>query len=271
MTWGVADVSVARGGRVVLDTVTLEVSAGEIVAVVGGDGSGKSSLLAVLAGLLVPAVGQVRTAPRSRLGFLPASSGVYPDLTASENLRFASAVHGMPSGVAADRISALLAVTGLTAAAGRLGGRLSGGMRQKLGVAMALVHGPDLLILDEPTTGVDPVSRADLWWLIAREAAGGCAVVLSTAYLDEAERAGRIVVLDNGRTLMQGDPASITAAVPGELRVTVNRPAGPYAWRRGRSWRAWQPDGGAGAPVRPDLQDAIVLAALRKAEGEDDE
>ncbi|MBM2616338.1 ABC transporter ATP-binding protein [Actinoplanes sp. LDG1-06] len=271
MTWGLTGVSVTRGGRLVLDGATLDVAPGGIVAVVGGDGSGKSSLLAVLAGLLAPTAGQVGTATRSRLGFLPASSGVYPDLTAAENLRFAATVHRMGSAAADERIRALLAITGLTAAAGRLGARLSGGMRQKLGVAMALVHQPDLLILDEPTTGVDPVSRADLWWLIAREAARCAAVVLSTTYLDEAERAGEVVVLDHGRTVLQGAPAGIVAAVPGQIRAADSRPSGPYAWRRGRSWRVWHPAGGDGEVIRPDLQDAVVVAALREAEEAGDE
>lgn len=266
MNWGLDGVSVVRGGATVLADVTLGVAPGAIVAVVGGDGAGKSSLLAVFAGLLSPSAGRTRAPQRSRLGFLPSTSGVYPDLTVIENLRFAAAVHGMPRGAATDRVAALLDVTGLTEVADRPGGLLSGGTRQKLGVAMSLVHRPDLLILDEPTTGVDPVSRADLWWLMAREAARGCAIALSTTYLDEAERAGHVVVLDAGRIVMAGAPAELVAALPGQVRAVEHRPGGPYAWRRGRSWRVWEPAGdGAGELVRPDLQDAVVLAALREA------
>ncbi|WP_205650724.1 ABC transporter ATP-binding protein [Actinoplanes solisilvae] len=269
MNWGLTSVSVVRGGGTILEEATLKVSAGEIVAVVGGDGSGKSTLLGVLVGRLGPSAGVARTPARSRIGFLPASSGVYPDLTVLENLRFAAAAYGMPPALAADRIWALLDRTGLTPAAHRLGGRLSGGMRQKLGVARALVHEPDLLILDEPTTGVDPVSRSDVWWLITRETARGCAVVFSTTYLDEAERAGHVVVLQAGRVLTQGPPDGIVAAIPGEVRLFPTRPVGPFVWRRGRSWRVWREDGtGDGTVVRPDLQDAVVLAALRRAAGE---
>ncbi|MEV4347523.1 ABC transporter ATP-binding protein [Actinoplanes sp. NPDC049596] len=267
MSWGLDGVSVERGAVTVLGAVTLEVTKGEIVAVVGGDGAGKSTLLAALAGLIRPSSGTIRRPERSRIGFLPASSGVYPDLTVSENLRFAASVYGLPERIAADRIRTLLERTGLAGAADRLGGRLSGGMRQKLGVARAMLHQPDLLILDEPTTGVDPVSRSDLWWLLTREVARGCAVVLSTTYLDEADRAGHVVVLRSGRVLTEGTPAAITAAVPGTLRTVAFRPAAPFAWRRGRTWRAWSADGGPdGDRVEPDLQDAVVLATLR-AEG----
>jgi ABC-type multidrug transport system ATPase subunit len=117
-------------------------------------------------------------------------------------------------------------------------------MRQKLGVIAAMLHQPDLLVLDEPTTGVDPVSRADLWWLIARAAADGAAVVLATSYLDEAERAVEILALDAGRVLATGTPQEIIAAMPGTLRVSDARPDGEdrrRSWRRGGRWRIWDP------------------------------
>src|SRR5207244_6897275 len=140
----------------------------------------------------------------------------------------------------------------------RLAGNLSGGMRQKLGVIRALLHRPDLVVLDEPTTGIDPVSRADLWWLIARAAARGAAVVVSTTYLDEAERASRVLLLDHGRTLVEGTPDDIVAAVPGSLRRIPARPegdAGRRAWRRATAWRVWSPDDAPDGPDRiaPDL------------------
>src|SRR5262249_20002354 len=148
----------------------------------------------------------------------------------------------------------------------RLAGQLSGGMRQKLSVIAALVHAPDLLVLDEPTTGVDPVSRADLWWLVARAAANGAAVVLATSYLDEAERAWQVLVLDAGTELASGTPSEIVAAMPGSVRVSGHRPAGQEgrrSWRRAGQWRTWDPAGGAGA-VHADLQDAVTVAALRR-------
>ena len=150
----------------------------------------------------------------------------------------------------------------------RLAGQLSGGMRQKLGVIAAMLHHPDLLVLDEPTTGVDPVSRADLWWLIARAAAGGATVVLATSYLDEAERAHDVLVLDAGTVLATGTAEQIVAAMPGTLTVTSERPAGEAgrrAWRRERRWRVWDPAARdtAGA-VAPDLQDAVTVAILAR-------
>jgi ABC-2 type transport system ATP-binding protein len=144
-------------------------------------------------------------------------------------------------------------------------------MRQKLGVIRAMVHRPELLVLDEPTTGVDPVSRADLGWLIARAAAKGAAVALTTAYLDEAERAAWLLALDDGRALAVGAPEDIAAAVPGTIRTSRERPGGEAArraWRRGASWRIWaatdteaEPHG---EPVRPDLHDAVTVAALAR-------
>src|SRR5262249_24247739 len=172
---------------------------------------------------------------------------------------------------------------GLAGARDRLAGQLSGGMRQKLGVIAAMLHQPDLLVLDEPTTGVDPVSGADLWWLIARAAADGAAVVLATSYLDEAERALDLLALGAGRELAAGTPQEIIAAMPGTLRVSDTRPDGEArrrAWRRGGRWRIWDPAGRPGLPgpgaaaggaggqagstVAPDLQDAVTVEILAR-------
>src|SRR6266511_2916348 len=150
---------------------------------------------------------------------------------------------------------------------------VSDGMRQKLALAMALLHEPDLLVLDEPTTGVDPVSRTELWRLLAHAAAGGAAVVLSTVYLDEAARAAAVLVLDEGRTLLAGPPGELVAATPGTVLDAPARPDGAEArgwasWRRGRRWRLWSADGsglGAGAErVAPDLEDAVIIASLER-------
>ena len=255
--------------RTALRNVTLEVDQGQVVALAGGDGAGKTSLLRALIGLVAPTVGEVRRPDGDAIGYLPASSGVYPDLTVDENLSFAAAAHGV-RGEDYKRVGVeLLERTGLGRSRGTLGGELSGGMRQKLGVAMALVHRPDLLVLDEPSTGVDPVSRKGLWRLIGEAAAGGAGVLFATTYLDEAGRSDFACVLDEGSVLLQGSPQELTSSSGGSFSEMSDRPDTPYTWRRGRSWRGWTPDAPpAGARrVAPDLEDAVVLAALRKREG----
>ncbi len=277
--WGTDEVSVQYQGQPALDKITLRARPGQLTAVVGGDGAGKTTLLRCLAGALAPGSGRVRRPPAGQIGYLAASSGMYPDLTTTENLEFRAAAYGLPAATARERSADLLDRAGLGAARDRLAGQLSGGMRQKLGVIAAMLTRPRLLVLDEPTTGVDPVSRSGLWWLIARAAADGCAVVLATSYLDEAERATAVLALDNGRALAAGTPDQIIAAMPGTLRAVAGRPPGAdeqRAWRRGGRWRVWDPPdragqprgpgcpGGPGEPIQPDLQDAVTVAALAR-------
>ncbi len=259
--YGARDVTVHFGDTKALDGVSIDATPGQVRAVVGGDGAGKTTLLRVLVGAVAVDAGTVTAPPATRIGYLAASSGTYPDLTVAENLDFAATAYRVPARTAAERTREYLERTGLASARDRLAGNLSGGMRQKLGVIRAMVHEPDLLVLDEPTTGVDPVSRADLWWLIARAAAKGAAVVLSTTYLDEAERASRVLLLDRGRVLVDGTPEDIVASVPGTVHRVDHRTE--HGWRRGASWRAWYPSG-SDAPDRitPDLQDAVTIAAL---------
>ena len=274
--WGGTEVSVRYDQGMALDHVSFRANAGQVTAVVGGDGAGKTTLLRVLAGALAPGSGVVHRPGARQTGYLPAGSGIYPDLTVAENLAFRAAGYGLSAAVARERTAEYLDRAGLAEARDRLAGQLSGGMRQKLGVIAAMLAGPDLLILDEPTTGVDPVSRSDLWWLIARAAAGGSAVVLATTYLDEAQRAAAVLFLDGGRELAAGTPEEIVAAVPGSLRTAAARPDGAAArraWRRGGRWRVWDPPGEAGpagaagpagGAIRPDLQDAVTIAALAR-------
>jgi ABC-2 type transport system ATP-binding protein len=265
-SWGAEALAVRFGQRIALDSVSLEATAGQIRGVVGGDGAGKTTLLRALVGAVVPDAGVVHRPDTTRIGYLAASSGTYPDLSVTENLDFAATAYGVPLGIARQRAREYLERTDLASVADRLAGNLSGGMRQKLGVIRAMVHQPDLLILDEPTTGIDPVSRADLWWLIARAAAHGAAVVLSTTYLDEAERASQVLVLDGGRVLIEGTPDEIIATVPGTISRLSQRPdddAARRAWRRGATWRVWNPDRVAATDrMEPDLQDAVTVAAL---------
>ncbi len=197
--WGVHDLTVRYGARTALDGVSLEAPGGAVSAVVGADGAGKTTLLRALAGVIRPAAGRVRRPDRRRIGYVAGASGVYEDLSVDENVAFVADAYGISGRERDTRIERLLEETGLSGTGGRLAGRLSGGMRQKLAFALAMLHEPDLLVLDEPTTGVDPVSRADLWRLIAAAAAGGAAVVVSTTYLDEARRAATVVLLEDGR------------------------------------------------------------------------
>jgi ABC-2 type transport system ATP-binding protein len=269
-TWGCRGLGVRYGDTVALEDVSLEVPAGTVAAVVGGDGAGKTTLLRALAGTVRPTAGTVRRPDRRRLGYVSAGPGVWTDLTVDENLSFAGRAYGLEAAELGRRIDRLLERTGLADARDRLAGRLSGGMRQKLALAMAVAHEPDLIILDEPTTGVDPVSRAELWRLLAASAAGGAAVVVATTYLDEAERAASVLVLDRGRALLAGTPDEVLAATPGVVVEGMGRPRGVLSWRRGARWRAWSPDGSVPAGTSPatlDLEDAVIVAQLGQEEG----
>jgi ABC-2 type transport system ATP-binding protein len=271
--FGATGLRVRYDNTLALDDVSVEIQTGQVTAVIGGDGAGKTTLLRCLAGALQPGSGQLRTPGSRQTGYLAASSGTYPDLTVEENLAFRATAYGMSGPAAGRRAADLVALAGLTGARNRLAGQLSGGMRQKLGVIAALLHRPELLVLDEPSTGVDPVSRSGLWWLIASAAADGAAVILSTTYLDDAQRAAMVLVLDSGRQLAAGTPDQIVAAIPGTVVKTAERPAGAVAnraWRRGASWRVWCPPGTelVSAQVAADLQDAVTIAALAREPAE---
>jgi ABC-2 type transport system ATP-binding protein len=265
-SFGVDDLTVAYHGRVAVAGVDLEVPAGTVTAVVGGDGAGKTSLLRAMVGAVPPERGRVRRPSSTQIGYLSAGPGVWRDLTVAENLEFSGTAYGLGGRALRERADRLLARTGLAGAADRLGAQLSGGMRQKLALAMALLHEPALLVLDEPTTGVDPVSRAELWRLVAGAAAAGAAVVLATTYLDEAERAAWVLALDQGDPLLAGAPDELVGGVPGMMFDSPSRPDRGASWRRGARWRTWSRDGGAAPPgarrVDPDLEDAVIVAAL---------
>jgi ABC-2 type transport system ATP-binding protein len=271
--WGAESLTVHYGHRAALEEVSFPVGVGQVAAVIGADGSGKTTLLRALVGTVRPSAGRVRRPPKRRMGYMSAGPGVYRDLTVEENLRFAARAYGVPKRALADRLEELLAATGLSEARSRLAALLSGGMRQKLALAMAVLHKPELLVLDEPTTGLDPVSRAELWRMIAELAVAGTAIALATTYVDEAERAASVLVLLRGRPLAMGTPEAIVAAVPGalyDLGTTHEEQRGvdsePHAWRRGTAWRLWSPGGGqtddAPRRLQPDLEDALVMAQL---------
>jgi ABC-2 type transport system ATP-binding protein len=264
--WGAYGVTVRRGDATALDEVTFPVPRGEVAAVVGGDGAGKTTLLRALVGGIRPRAGHVSAPPLDRCGFMPTgASGVWSDLTVGENIAFVAAAHHLGGPELAERRRTLLGAAGLESARDRLAGDLSGGMRQKLGFCLAMLHRPDLLVLDEPSTGVDPVSRVDLWRLISQAAADGTAVAMATTYLDEAERASTCLVLDQGRALTSGTPADLLAATPGT--ITAGRAAADHAelsWRRGRSIHSWHPGPPAPGeePLTPDMEDSVIAYTL---------
>lgn len=272
--YGVTDLRVRYGDSTAVDGVTFTVPAHTIGALVGGDGAGKSSVLRALAGAVRPAGGSVRRPEDRRIGYMPGGEAVYRDLTVDENLDFSARAYGLRGAEAARRGAELLELTGLGAARGRLGGQLSGGMRHKLALAMALLHRPELLVLDEPTTGIDPVSRAQLWRLIAGAAAAGAAVVLATCYVDEAERATTVVVLADGQVLLAGSPEQVIARTPGAVVDSAARLDPVNSWLRGARWRTWSPDGAippSAIRAELDLEDAVIvaeLARLRRGTGE---
>jgi ABC-2 type transport system ATP-binding protein len=266
MRWGLEGVHVSRGPNVALAGVTVPADPSRITVVVGGDGAGKSTCLKVLAGLLEPGAGAVYRPAKELIGYVPATAGLYADLTVQENLDFSADAYRLSGRERGRKAAEILDRTGLAGARRRLGGQLSGGMQRKLAVGLALLHSPELLVLDEPTTGVDPVSRVELWRLIGRAAAAGTAVVVTTTYVNEAARAATVVLLEAGKVLASGSPEDILSSVPGAVgRATgADRPT-PLSWRRGRSWRVWAPAGrlpDAVQPVQPDFDDAVVIAAL---------
>ncbi len=206
-----------RYGEVIaLDGVSLQVFPGETLGLVGPDGAGKSTLLKLLAGIGSADVGAITWSPTAQAAraYMPQSAGLYDDLSVAENLALYADLRG---GADADARAKVLAAAGLNQFSGRLAGQLSGGMRQKLGLACALVTQPKLVLLDEPSIGVDPVSRAELWALVESLAGEGTGIVWATSNLDEADRCDRIVMLHEGRVLAEGVPAQISAAMTGRV------------------------------------------------------
>jgi ABC-2 type transport system ATP-binding protein len=220
------------GGRKIqaLDGVTLNVAPGQVTGLIGPDGAGKTTFMRLAAGLLRPDAGTLSVlgldlarqalAVQSSIGYMPQRFGLYEDLTVGENLDLYADLQGVPGSQRPGRYAELLRMVGLAPFITRLAGRLSGGMKQKLGLACTLIRPPRLLLLDEPTVGVDPVSRRELWAIVYRLVrAEGTSVLLSTAYLDEAERCDRVILLHQGRLLGQGLPASFSDPLVGHSHL----------------------------------------------------
>ncbi|HOY69038.1 MAG TPA: ABC transporter ATP-binding protein [Candidatus Ozemobacteraceae bacterium] len=210
-----------------LDGLSFSVQEGEIFGLVGPDGAGKTTCLRMLAAILTPSAGSARVngrdimaegeALKHEIGYMSQKFGLYPDLTVIENLDFYADLYGVrPAGRPA-AYERLLGFSRLAPFRNRRAGHLSGGMKQKLGLACALVHTPRVLLLDEPTNGVDPVSRRDFWHILTGLRRERVTILISTAYLDEAERCHRLAMLHEGRLLASGTPAEMKRLMPGSL------------------------------------------------------
>ncbi len=213
------------GDVLAVDDVSVEIRSGELFGFIGPDGAGKTTLFRTLVTLLLPDSGSVHVLGqdvvadlwklRARLGYMPGRFSLYPDLSALENLRFFASVFGTTVDEGMGIIDPIWRQ--LAPFAGRRAGALSGGMKQKLALCCALVHAPDILFLDEPTTGVDAVSRREFWDLLDRLREGGLTIVVSTPYMDEASRCDRVALMQQGRLLLVDTPAAICEAYPHPL------------------------------------------------------
>lgn len=227
-------VSRSFGAVRAVDDLTFEVAQGEIFGLVGPDGAGKTTTMRLLTGVMEPTGGEawvmgkhvVRDAEavKEDIGYMSQRFGLYPDLTVDENIHFYADLYGVPTRGREHKIHELLSFSNLTPFKKRQAGRLSGGMKQKLGLACALIHTPKVLFLDEPTNGVDPVSRRDFWRILYSLLKEGVTIFVSTAYLDEAERCHRVALLHQGRLLACDTPDRVKTLMRGTiLEVRVNR------------------------------------------------
>ncbi len=241
-----------RENNLALDGVDLEVAPGQLHGLVGPDGAGKTTLLRILATVMEPTSGTVRLdgfdvrkqaeEVRTRLGYMPQAFSLYPDLSVMENLKFFADINGVPAREQKKRIDELLEFARLTEFTTRRSENLSGGMRKKLALACALIHEPKILLLDEPTTGVDPVSRRELWHLLAKIIQQGVTVLVSTPYMDEAERCNTVSIINQGRVLITGAPIKLEEQMPFRivevkarprraLRAVADQTEGVLSWR----------------------------------------
>jgi ABC-2 type transport system ATP-binding protein len=255
-----------RRDRPALADLGLAVPAGQLYGLVGPDGAGKTTAIRILATVMRATAGTARVAGydvrrqaekvRPLIGYMPQSFSLYPDLTVLENLTFFANIHGVAAERRRRRIPELLAFARLEQFQGRRGADLSGGMRKKLALACALVHDPRVLLLDEPTTGVDPVSRRELWRILAEVVQQGVTVLVSTPYMDEAERCHQVGILYGGRLLVAGAPGELEARLPYQILELQATP------RRAMRQAAGEVPGIAGwRPVGDRLRLAVVDAA----------
>jgi ABC-type multidrug transport system ATPase subunit len=222
------------GESVAVDNLSFSVGAGELFGLVGPDGSGKTTTLRMLAGILRPSDGDALVggssvsedpeAVKHHIAYMSQRFGLYTDLTVRENIDFYADIYGVPMANRPERLERLYAFSNLGPFEHRLAGQLSGGMKQKLSLCCALIHHPHVMLLDEPTFGVDPISRRDLWLIIHQMVAEGTTVLVSTAYMDEAERCDRIALLNGGRILALDTPENVQASAQDIIHLLTDFP-----------------------------------------------
>lgn len=227
----VADLKKTFGMCRAVDGVSFSVRRGEVFGLVGPDGAGKTTTLRMLAGVLYPSAGSITvlgqnavTDPESikpLVGYMPQTFGLYGSLTVMENLNFYADLYGVPPGVRPERIHRLLSFSRLEPFTNRLAQNLSGGMKQKLALAATLISQPELILLDEPTTGVDPVSRRDFWAILYNLNVEGMTILVSTPYMDEADRCSRLGFMFNGKVIALDTPECIRGLMHGEILELV--------------------------------------------------
>lgn len=225
-------------GLTAVDSLTLSIAEGEIFGLVGPDGAGKTTTMRLLTSIMEPTSGEAWVAGhhimqeaetiKEEIGYMSQRFGLYPDLTVMENIDFYADIYGVPRRGRGERIDRLFAFSNLTPFKRRLAGNLSGGMKQKLGLVCALIHTPKVLFLDEPTNGVDPVSRRDFWRILYQLLRENVTIFVSTAYLDEAERCNRVGLMNRGKLLACGTPQEVKKLMRGtiiEIRSSQPRKA----------------------------------------------
>ncbi len=222
----------AYAGVVAVDSIAFEVARGEMFGLIGPDGAGKTTTLRTVLGLLAPDRGTVMTCGleplrqrrtlSEKIGYLPQRFSLYGDLSVDENIAFFARIHDVAAW--RPRRAELLDLLRMTPFRDRLADRLSGGMKQKLALACTLIHTPQLLVLDEPTTGVDPVSRRDFWRILSRLLREGLTILLTTPYLDEAERCARVALMDRGRILVTDAPETLRDGWKGSMLELLATP-----------------------------------------------
>ena len=223
-----------KKGKQALNELNLHIPPGQMYGLIGPDGAGKTTTIRILATVINPTHGEAliagfstRKQPekiRRLIGYMPQNFSLYPDLSVLENLNFFANVNGVSKAQKTERIPKMLAFTRLEAFTERKAGNLSGGMKKKLALACALIHEPQVLLLDEPSTGVDPVSRRELWLILSQVVANGVTVLVSTPYMDEAERCNQVGILYQGKILTDGTPKDLTSSLPFEILEVKAKP-----------------------------------------------